>query len=80
MRVVELAAVQLGPVLIAEGTVEKVAAEDHELGHRGCSSPRSRRPWCLTTVHLVHRPRAPRVARTSLPYTMLEGASYGKTR
>jgi hypothetical protein len=84
MRVVKAAAVQLSPVLYSrEGTVEKVAEDPrawptggavrHVPGDRGAVLP----------VLLVHPARPPASTESGpdfLPYTMLEGASYGKTR
>ena len=50
MRVVKAAAVQLSPVLYSrEGRSKGSCGRSTSLANRGCSSPRSRRPWCLTT-------------------------------
>ena len=70
MRVVRVAAVQLGPVLYSrEGTVEKVARKIHELGQQGvqfATFPETVVPYYpyLSFIQAA-RPRAPRVARTS---------------
>ena len=85
MRVVRAAAVQLSPVRYSrEGTVEKGRAEDPRAwpaGHAVRHVPGDRA--AVLPVLLVHPARPPASTESGpdfLPYTMLEGASYGKTR
>jgi len=80
MRVVRAARVQLVPSSIAaRETSKRSRGRSTSLANRGAVRTFPR-PWCPYYPYLSFIARSTESGPDFLPYTMLEGASYGKTR